>query len=376
MAKNLKTFLKEFNNLNVTVMTDQDRRRNVDTVNSTILKDFINCMKDADPLFKELYQKIYYTGSFYEGLKVKAANEFDLNIVLKLPFKLQEIQVVHNTAPGFVKYQLTQPLECLLARHPKWETFKALDKIMDPTHKYLSQKNLNCWLQSVVDRALQTNQAKFPNVKRSCSGPAKTLKISSINGTAVVLDIDLVPVVELNDFPGSVRISPEIQSALPRDKRTCFIVPKPPPAHIVAKYKNDEDKLFRVSLPDAERFLMENKGCVKMLIKIFKAIRDKDNLNFFSSYYIKSVFLGQLAKHPQADYWKEDNLDKLFIMMLKEFIMAMDKKSITHIFFNNFNLIAGLPQGAFGTAKTKFESLLRLAESDVPKLYVTYVRTV
>lgn len=51
-----------------------------------ILDTMIKAMKEGDPLFKLLYQRRVYTGSYYDGLRITEANEFDLNLVLRLPF--------------------------------------------------------------------------------------------------------------------------------------------------------------------------------------------------------------------------------------------------------------------------------------------------
>lgn len=50
-------------------------------VEQKVIKDGL--MKD--PLFAKLYQEILWTGSFYEGLKISAPDEFDLNIIMRMP---------------------------------------------------------------------------------------------------------------------------------------------------------------------------------------------------------------------------------------------------------------------------------------------------
>lgn len=366
--QNLKPFLKDFVGSKVS-LSENDRQTNVRIVKDTVER-FIQRMKDVDPLFKEVFQNIYYAGSYYDGLKVSEANEFDLNIRLKMPFKPENFQAVHNGVPnGYVMYKLNQPLELLLARHPKWDLYKQLDKLMDETHTMLSQKKINSWCLGVVDKTFSEYGSEFRNVSRSTSGPAKTLNIrSSINGT--MLDVDLVPVVELPQFPGSVRQSAHLKT-LPDTKKTCFIVPKPPPAHI-ASLKNS-DNFFRVSMPDAERHLMENKGCVKMLIKIFKVLRDTENWRFLVSYHIKTVFMHQLEKHPDAEFWKEDKAGELFILMLQQFIAVMDKKTLAHIYFPNCNLLANVPQVTLTNTKGRFETILKMATTDVAKLRAKYI---
>ena len=65
--------------------------------NNAILKDFLEtflaAMKSCDPLFKLLFQKIYFTGSFYSDLRVSRPDEYDLNVVLKFPFNSHLVSV-------------------------------------------------------------------------------------------------------------------------------------------------------------------------------------------------------------------------------------------------------------------------------------------
>jgi hypothetical protein len=49
---------------------------------------------EDSPLFNKLYQDILWTGSFYEGLKISAPDEYDLNIILALPVKQHELEVL------------------------------------------------------------------------------------------------------------------------------------------------------------------------------------------------------------------------------------------------------------------------------------------
>ena len=44
-------------------------------------------MKESDELFNVLYREIYFSGSYYDGLKIGKPDEFDLNLVIdKTPF--------------------------------------------------------------------------------------------------------------------------------------------------------------------------------------------------------------------------------------------------------------------------------------------------
>ena len=45
-------------------------------------------MKESDELFNALFREIYFSGSYYDGLKIGKPDEFDLNLVIdKTPFQ-------------------------------------------------------------------------------------------------------------------------------------------------------------------------------------------------------------------------------------------------------------------------------------------------
>lgn len=352
-SESLKHILKEFNNNRVKV-SDDDRKKNMAILQDIVLDKFITAMKTVDPLFNELYKENYYTGSYYEGLKVSDANEFDLNMKLELPFKWDDVQIVYNSVPpGYAQYKITKPLEVLLSRHPKWAIYQKLTLIMEGP--LLSQKKINEWCQGVGDRALialRQNPSRFQNVTRSRHGPAFTLNIKVDSKT--LLDVDLVPVVQLNKYPPSVRKIPQLKS-----DSMAFIVPKP-----TGNGDKQTTTIFRISMPVVEREVMDNKGCVKMLIRIFKAIRDNEKWKFFASYYIKTVFLWQLQnKSSSAEYWGENRSDVLFIEMLKEFINVLGKKELPHFLFQKYNLIAGINGVTLDNMKQRLSMYLEKAQS-------------
>ena len=46
-----------------------------------------------DPLFKDIYRNINYAGSFFKGTKVGKPDEFDLDLVIRLPLNYTMLQV-------------------------------------------------------------------------------------------------------------------------------------------------------------------------------------------------------------------------------------------------------------------------------------------
>jgi hypothetical protein len=53
----------------------------------------IEGLKEESRLFTMLFKEIAWTGSSYEGLKILNPDEFDLNIVLRMPVKDDQIKV-------------------------------------------------------------------------------------------------------------------------------------------------------------------------------------------------------------------------------------------------------------------------------------------
>jgi hypothetical protein len=52
-------------------------------------------MKEEDVLFKRIYSRFCGAGSYFDGLKVGKPEEFDMDIVIRLPINYDEVVVSH-----------------------------------------------------------------------------------------------------------------------------------------------------------------------------------------------------------------------------------------------------------------------------------------
>lgn len=59
-------------------------------------------MKTIDPLFKYIFNKKLYGGSYYDGLKLYEPDEYDLDLAFKLP-KKADFHLDTSSEPGFVR---------------------------------------------------------------------------------------------------------------------------------------------------------------------------------------------------------------------------------------------------------------------------------
>lgn len=64
-------------------------------------------MKDTDVLFKNMFERMFYGGSYYDGLKISKPEEYDLDLVLNLPGCVKPI-VENSTKPGFVHVKILE----------------------------------------------------------------------------------------------------------------------------------------------------------------------------------------------------------------------------------------------------------------------------
>ena len=74
----------------IPISNSTEKQENVGLVLDS-MEQLIKLMKQEDPLFACLYQEMAYSGSYWDGLRVKEATEFDLNIVFKLPCQVQYV---------------------------------------------------------------------------------------------------------------------------------------------------------------------------------------------------------------------------------------------------------------------------------------------
>ena len=135
-------------------------------------------LKEVDPIFKILYrvrgsiskrglisekitrhffQNIYFTGSYYDGLRVKDALEFDLNVCLEIPDARDKIEFLSplEVEAGFVKIKLDSELPRKLREDPLLgEKFmRHFVKTVDGVH-YIHRSQVMSWFQGILQRAL------------------------------------------------------------------------------------------------------------------------------------------------------------------------------------------------------------------------------
>uniref|UniRef100_T1ISJ6 Uncharacterized protein n=1 Tax=Strigamia maritima TaxID=126957 RepID=T1ISJ6_STRMM len=334
----LKKQLISIVNSDKILLKRQDSAENLAIVEDTVNR-LITAMKQVDELFNDMYQRKVYTGSYWDGLRLGSATEFDLNMVLRLPFKEDDVQIIMPpAAPAFLQYHLKRSVMNILSlNNTKWPFQQKLVGFFDKENN-LVRGEVQSWIQGVITKALSSPHFQKPAaVKRiatSQSGPAFTLFITIAGG--VQIDVDLVPVIDgCYPTPKKIHKSPRFNQLKQVYKDFWFMVPKP----YSSKSAKNPDTFWRISFPEAEKNLLPTDGCLKNLIKLFKLLRDAQNWDKLASYFIKTLFLLELDVTPKTN-WPQDQIGIIFLKMLGKLKAALETKQLSYYFNRNANLFS------------------------------------
>ncbi|XP_042143024.1 cyclic GMP-AMP synthase [Ixodes scapularis] len=293
--------LTELDKVHKSITLDDDDTASNVAILETLLDDITKQMAWIDPLFREVFNRLVYTGSYYEGLRTKSADEFDINLVLDLPFQKCDVSVVGGPA-DYVGYKVSPAAIHRLRR----EGGEQLHAWMDSENRLLPDK-VKSWLQSVFDRALRSfnpsrSSSLVAQIRPSQSGPAKTFHIILKDGCNI--DVDLVPVIEFKhpDWPEGTQRK-HWMTRIPKTDCNWFLIPKPP---------RSNSYLWRLHFPNMEKRLIEDFGCVKPIIRLLKTTRDSYKWNL-SSYALKTFVMHEVLIYDDKYYWHPGNQGMLFV---------------------------------------------------------------
>lgn len=210
--------------------------------------------------------QVQYAGSVYDGIKIGKLDEFDMDIIIRLPISYQDGEngiIIENHAPGFVKLKIGRAFDDL-DNQPDWEKYHKVTREWRDPEKYFLQNKFRFWMQSTVQKAMNLlgNKVIVNNVPYSIiyreSGPAFTLNVRGKDkGQNFEFDVDLVPVIRfLAGSEGSCRWPQGYRTVPAVTQKNWFVVPKPIKSESNVKIKN---RCWRLAFHDFEKDLM--KGC-------------------------------------------------------------------------------------------------------------------
>ncbi|XP_022236414.1 uncharacterized protein LOC111083949 [Limulus polyphemus] len=152
--------LSELKKVLKNIKLDSNETKTNNAIVNAVLQEIICRMKRLDTLFNVVYQRLVYTGSYYQGLRLHEATEYDVNLVLQFPFRKEAWSIeTEDSAPSFVKCKLIDSIS-----GPTENATRNLSRFFDE-EKYLTRESVIRWLQSLIDKVLK-GCLQIKNVKK------------------------------------------------------------------------------------------------------------------------------------------------------------------------------------------------------------------
>jgi len=350
--------LKEIYSNSISI-SESEKKMKVMLVQQFIKNDMIPIMKRTDILFNILYQEIFHTGSYFDGLRVNNANEFDLNVLLKIPGLKESAMHFEDKQcdPGFATLKILGNVQ---------EHFEAQQKMYSQVEllkrKLLQQENngwvlrpekTRRWLQSILCKVLNGSELKhyydkigIESISLKESGPAMTLQIL-LNSNCQV-DVDIVPafvfkcrqILEL-DYVGD-ELQRFWESHMEAEFEEYGTLAIDENFFLIPKSKHQDSPQWRLSFTDLEKKILYQHGCAKMVIKLLKYFRDcNPELQGLSSYSLKTLVMLMIRKDPTFE-WKEEKLSNIFLDSLTYLHQMLENEFLPFYFHPQSNVIEKL----------------------------------
>ncbi|XP_076258008.1 cyclic GMP-AMP synthase-like receptor [Rhynchophorus ferrugineus] len=294
------------------------KTENTDKLNF-LLNLLTDKMKSLDPLFKKLYERNYFGGSYYNGSKVGKPDEFDIDLVLVLP---KQCNTCGRKSCGCVEITSDES-------HMGWLKFKIKEGFCTELDEFifndcLQLNKIVSWWEKLVRKSLK-RIPEMDNVKileLEQSRPAVTLILPHNK-----IHVDLVPSFQFGnaEWPKNFRSNPFISS--PLQKLTEFLlVPKAPSPDIYG--------LWRASFQEQENEIIKGKEKLKPALKLLKKMRSSMNQVKISSYYLKTIVMENLN-----DIKSSSALTQAFLLCLDKYQDSLENKKIPYYWFSKGNLL-------------------------------------
>ncbi|KAK3921360.1 Cyclic GMP-AMP synthase, partial [Frankliniella fusca] len=287
---------------------------------TTVLKELVQLMKNKDALFNKLYVKEHFAGSYPDGLKIGKPEEYDMNLIIKLPVDHSKLKFETDT-PSFIMIKGEEVFCGEPSLPPEFSRWVDAEG-------YLLQTKFREWMEGVLTKAFdglpyhecaegntrclkvekQKGEEQEYKIRYKKSGPAITVKVTTPDNK--LIDVDLVPAFQFGH-----PIWPESVLPLPKscNKKSWMAIPKPKKLKEGEEPKPNDAREWRMSFLDQERELLSGTGTVKPTIKLLKKLRDASNIKL-SSYAIKTVILMEMSVR-ESEFWKNRGT-YLFLYML------------------------------------------------------------
>lgn len=344
------------------ITLDNSEKRNFTKHFDKVYKYVTDAMGQSDNFFAKVFKKQQLAGSYADRIKVGKPNEYDALMVLKFPDP-----VVEKSRPGFVKINIKEGLK-------KWANVDVQNyKTLIDQNGYLLQDQVLNWVRKLIYGIIKNCN----NVIRIDSNEYSVR--TSSNGPAVTLDVT----IQRSDDGTKGNFSVDFVTAMAFDFHDKWFADFKPPIiqtlnwNAIAKPNNSNpahNREWICSYADIERVYLQDTNTLKQLIRIFKKIRDRQNLANLKSYYIKVIFLHK-RKINDKSYWNRQ-LGVLFLEMFEVILKHLEKKELLSFWHKQYNLFGELTQTQVTDIYNKLKNVKENIEKNLAKKNPEFIRSV
>ncbi|KAG7211496.1 hypothetical protein KM043_010766 [Ampulex compressa] len=319
-------------------LPEEKKKKNNACMNEAI-ETLISKMKKVDSIFDKTFRTTLYRGSFYKGTKITAPEEYDLNLVIKLPIKDTYFHTDEYCYPGYTKIYVKS-----FSNSPKFSEKEFCKLKTFLSNSYLNVQCFRAWIESVICKALNISQTENgqcilntdienkSSVTIRKSGPAFTVILKSLDNQEI--NVDLVPVLTFND---TLPYITEKEKHVAFKSKTWSVVPKP-----LYKWYFDEDmsnSYWRFCFYEQEKELLDKYGQIKPVIMQIKKLKDTHNWKPLASYYIETLALHEIMRFSNIQKLSKTSL---LMMMLERLRDACKLHKLDWFWNENCNLFEKL----------------------------------
>ncbi|KAJ3660805.1 hypothetical protein Zmor_005236 [Zophobas morio] len=338
-----------------------------------IINKIVAAMIKQSPTFSKLYCKIFGVGSSYEQTKIEKPNEFDVDIVLKIPEVAKPV-LQHGEVGGFAHVQL-ENFEVLSKVDP--DMYRTLKVFVDQENFLLSEEMMLLFIQKVFndaklhdfpDGVIKIASKEYRITKVEYIEPALTL---NIDGPEFSVSVDLVAsfLLGANFWP------PDNYRKNPYSPENDFFLA---PARPIQNHPHKE-RFWRLSFHVQERQIIFHRYRLKPAMRVLKKICGHFNQTVYS-YIIKTIFLWELyTENPSLSsdtplLWKS-SLSYIVLYMLEKYLQCLKEGTISHFWDARLNLLSYLSQQEIEQYRSQIDALLEdIKHNPHPEVLLKYLK--
>lgn len=362
------THILETINDNVTVR-QEDYYYHSNHLNRVVLPDIIEKLKTVCPEFRSFSKGFHLVGSNLDGLKVSKPDEYDINIILAFPANMQNIELaMANKKPGFITMNVEKILQEMSSQ--KKPEAQLMRKWVDGNN-FLLKNKVSSWFQGIMDKAFNSNNDNYSRngipytiKRRSNGGPAKTLYIEcrdDVAGCKISYSIDLVVAFQFSDNKWLA-----LQKVPLFNEPVCwYAVPRPDKS----PFKCDE-RAWIGAYQKHEQRLLTDCYQLKEVLRLFKKLRDTQNINSLRSYHLKVIFLWTLQRKGKLFFSR--NFSELFLTMFDVILGYLKDRKLPFYWHSGYNMWAHLTDSQIGDIHSKLAHWKSVIEKNSTNFEIIY----